>query len=82
MNTFESDDISLSSNLLQNNLNSIQNNSFMIQGIMSYATEKLNVREGDPLFLIPRIRDNLKLKPALVKREPEWWMGSELTLAG
>lgn len=51
---------------------------------MYYAAEKLNVREGDPLFLLPRLNDKdcLKLKPALLKREPEWWLGHELSFFG
>lgn len=52
---------------------------------MCYAADKLNVREGDPLFLLPRLKDNnnqLHLKPALLKREPEWWLGHELSTFG
>ncbi len=51
---------------------------------MSYAADKLYVREGDPLFLLPRLNDkfSLKLKPALLKREPEWWFGHELSTFG
>ena len=52
---------------------------------MHYAADKLNVREGDPLFLLPRLKDNnccMQLKPALLKREPEWWLGHELSLFG
>ena len=56
-----------------------QNNQSQISaGILSYATEKLNVREGDPLFLLPRLNEQTLLKPALAKRYPEWWVGNEL----
>lgn len=51
---------------------------------MSYATEKLCVREGDPLFLLPRLNDNFfcQLKPAILKKEPEWWFSNELATLG
>jgi hypothetical protein len=26
-------------------------------GILNYAADKLNVREGDPLFLLPRLNE-------------------------
>lgn len=56
-------------------MNSSQN-SQLTAGIMTYAADKLNVREGDPLFLLPRLNEKLclKLKLALLKREPEWWL--------
>jgi hypothetical protein len=63
-------------------ISQVMNNGNMTQianGILSYAADKLNVREGDPLFLLPRISDvRTLLKPALLKREPEWWLGNEL----
>jgi hypothetical protein len=34
-------------------------------GIMGYASEKLGIREGECLFLLPRIRADFDLKPAL-----------------
>jgi hypothetical protein len=49
---------------------------------LNYATDKLNVREGDPLFLLPRMNEKISLKPALIKREPEWCLGSEITQLG
>ena len=56
-----------------------QNISQITNGILSYAADKLNVREGDPLFLLPRLAEIKScLKPALLKREPEWWYGHEL----
>ena len=51
-----------------------QSNNNIAAGILIYAANKLNVREGDPLFLLPRLNDKLSLqfKLALLKREPEW----------
>lgn len=47
---------------------------------MSYAADKLNIREGDTLFLLPRLQEHpCTLKPALLKREPDWWFGHELS---
>jgi hypothetical protein len=58
------------------------NISQIATGILAYAAEKLNVREGDPLFLLPRLADVTGLlKPALLKREPEWWLGNDLARA-
>ena len=58
------------------------NISQITNGILTYATEKLNVREGDPLFLLPRLTElRSGLKPALLKREPEWWLGNDLARA-
>ena len=57
----------------------------MITGIINYATDKLNIREGDPLFLLPRLNDTniyRVLKPSLIKRSPEWWIGSEIVNHG
>jgi len=45
-------------------------------GILAYATEKLNIREGDPLFLLPRLNEKSHLKLAIMKRMPEWWVNS------
>ena len=61
---------------------SATNNSQIVTGILSYATEKLNVREGDSLFLVPRMNGKLTLKPALIRNEPEWWCNQELTSLG
>lgn len=34
------------------------------------------------LFFVPRLTEKITLKPALLKREPEWWIGSELSAQG
>ena len=83
LNTFLSEDVSLNSNMISQVLNN-NGNQAIAAGIMSYAAEKLNVREGDPLFLLPRLNEkfSMRLKPALLKNEPEWWLGYELSTFG
>jgi hypothetical protein len=34
------------------------------------------------LFLLPRLNEKIMLKPALLRREPEWWFGHELSTIG
>ena len=67
---------------LNSNIFALANQSQLAQGIICYAGEKMNIKQGEQLFFMPRLADNSKLKPALIKREPEWWMGSELSTQG
>ncbi len=79
MNTLISDDISMNSIMFNQILSS--GNDRITNGIISYAADKLNIREGDSLFLLPRIQEtNFKhLYLALLKREPEWWITQDLS---
>ena len=55
LNTFLTEDVSINSNFLHQVL--LNPGNQIAVGILSYAAEKLNVREGDPLFLLPRLNE-------------------------